>query len=294
MLSHVFVWSIFGIVANVLCVPQFTPYLKRLTVKESDGGSGFLVLDPIWNSENRKREWSMAIKLWWRGLGLFAFVSLISCWSVLSKEQKIDYIPSIVVFILTNIIRYQPWELDNTKVFYAAWIPFAIHCYGLFIAKLLRHKTWRVIGVIILFFSCLSAIRLYVLEMSTSTPMFEDDAVEFGKWVSENTPTDAIWLTDQWHSNPVLTMAGRQSYMGYGGWLLSHGLDYFGRDRDSNYMMEHPEDSDFFIKRNITYAVSYQKAFKNWANITSDNGWVKIYEYERFECWKYIPNSTQI
>jgi hypothetical protein len=44
----------------------------------------------------------------------------------LTSRQFVLYIPSLVVYGITNIIRYQPWELDNTKLFYAAWIPLAL------------------------------------------------------------------------------------------------------------------------------------------------------------------------
>ncbi|EAY18432.1 hypothetical protein TVAG_046360 [Trichomonas vaginalis G3] len=292
MLKHVYLWAIFGIVANVLAVPQFTPYLKRLETKKTDKGSGFIVLDPIWNSSGRKQDIFAPIRLWWRGLGIFSFITLISVWVYLNKCQYILYIPSFVVFLVTNVIRYQPWELDNSKVFYAAWIPLAIHAFGIFIAKLWRKSNWKLISVLFLFVACFSSFRFFFVAMKGKNPMFEEDSIEFGHWAAENTPVNSIWLTSQWHGNPVLTFAGRQSYMGYGGWLLSHGLDYFGRYAESDRMMRMPDNLDLFRKHNITYVVSHKGEFTGWRKVTRIPGWTKIYDNFNFECWKYTPDNV--
>lgn len=292
-MSHVYLWAIFGIVANVLAFPQFTPFMKRLSTKQSDKGSGFLLIDPIWNSSGRPKHWTTPIKLWWRGLGVFAFISLVGGWCVMNNRQLILYIPSFVVFLITNIIRYQPWEMDNSKVFYASWIPLGMHVYGLFIAKLLRKSHWRFFAITFIVVACFSSCRFFFIAMKGSNPIFEDDSVEFGHWAAENTPVDSIWLTSQWHGNPVLTFAGRQSYMGYGGWLLSHGLDYFGRNDMTGKMSREPENLEPFREYNITYVVSHHGEFSAFRNVLNEKGWTKIYNNNNFECWKYDPTTLQ-
>ena len=286
-LEHIKLWLTFALIANILAVPQFTPYLNRLSSK-INGKRSFVNLNPIWNSNEWPKKWYTPIILWWKSLGVFAFVSLISGLFVLSKKQLTIYLPSLVVFIITNFIRYQPWNLDNTKVFYASWIPIAIHVYALFMYRVFDHPKLIPIGFCLICTSTISAAFYTLKTLLTKSNMFEDDAIYFGNWLNENVPINTIFYTSQWHANPSLIFGGRKAYMGYGGWVTSHGLEFFQRNRIANVMKDNPKDISIFDKNNISYSCSHKNNFRNWKNITRDDNWVKIYDYFNFELWKRI------
>jgi len=50
--------------------------------------------------------------------------------------------------------------------------------------------------------------------------------------VEQRTPPDAVILTTGHHTDPLLTLAGRRTVMGYDGWLWSYGIDYRRRQAD--------------------------------------------------------------
>ena len=298
---HIKCWAVFAIVANIFALPQFYPYIDRLEGKSDMSEYGhslqdnsFISFKGIWGHNKKKVLWYTPILCWWRGLGVFAAITLVFGWVSLTREQIHLYTPSIVIFILTNIIRYQPWELDNTKVFYAGWIPIAIHVYGIYMAKVFRNRKLIPLGIILIIASIASAVRYTVLSWVSNYPIFKEDSISFGNWVSENTPIHAIFMTSSWHGHPVLTLAGRQGYMGYGGWLLSHGLDYFLRYDLSSKMQTYPYDLSRFDNLNVTYVVSRNREFPVWEEVFNQGGWTKIYEYDTYQCWKLSNMKYEI
>jgi len=282
--EYIKLWAIFGVVANALALPQFIPYMNRVKTKNDE----FVAFNPIWSKHNTGKKIYTPIVMWWRGLGVFGAVALVFGWATLSKEQIILYLPSIIVFVITNFIRYQPWELDNTKVFYAAWIPLALPVVGQFFAKLFKRPTTSIIALLLIFAGTASALRHFINAFSTKSDMFESDAVVFGDWISENTPIKSIFLTSNWHAHPVLTLAGRQGFMGYGGWVLSHGLDYWGRSASINDMTKNPDKITKFNNNNITYVVSRRKEFPIFEKIEVNDLWTLIYSNNDYKVWKRV------
>ena len=276
-------WFLFVLISNLMAFPQFYPFLNRIKKPNSD----FIQINPIWSKHNSKKGIFTPFILWWRGLGVFSAVSLIFGWAIIKKDQLLLYLPSIIVFLITNIIRYQPWELDNTKVFYAAWIPFALPVVGQYFSILFKRRTTSIIGLILLISGITSAFRYFLIAFNTKSAIFEYNSPIFGNWIAENTPLKSIFLTSNWHSHPVLTIAGRQGFMGYGGWLLSHGLDYYGRNSISKLMINNPDDFELFQEYNISYVVSRRKEFIVFEKISKfNNFWIKIFDNLEFSVWK--------
>ena len=287
-IKHIKLWAIFGIVANVLAVPQFTPFLERLKSKNEDNERSFIVFKPMWKQPEREQNFITPFRMWWRSLGVFAVISLVSGWLVLNKRQCIIYIPSIFVFLLTNFIWYQPWVLDNTKIFYAAWIPFALQVYAMFMAKLLRSKLMFLPAIVLLAASSCASIRYTYRSLVKQSVIYEDDAKGFSKWANENFPLDAIFLTTSWHCNPIMALCGRKTFMGYGGWVTTHGLDYVNRYTMQMRMSNDPNYMDLFNNFNISYVVAHKDEFPMFVSIKSNRNWIKIYDYDRFQVWKRV------
>jgi hypothetical protein len=279
-------WLIYGIVANVLAIPQLPPYFSRVTKSRSS----FLQFNPIWRTSQKKDLKYAPVILWWRGLGAFAAIALVFGWSCITKEQLTVWIPSLFVFVTTNLIRYQPWELDNTKLFYAAWIPVALPVVGQFLARLVTgsRRTWvrmltSALFVLLLVACCLSAFMSSIRSYFRRTNIFEKKSYRFGLWLAENSPVSSVVMYDGRTNNPAATVGGRQLWVGYGGWISSHGLDT-GRLAEQRRMYEHPEDTEMFRKNNISLVV----LLKSWGKTFGGPKWGLLYTDDLYEVYRLL------
>ncbi|KAH0788048.1 hypothetical protein GPJ56_008030 [Histomonas meleagridis] len=264
-------WALYAIVANVMAFPQLIPYVKRAS------GGEFLKLAPLWITRRVG-----ALQMWWNGLGVFFAIAVFFGFAVLDKTQIIQYLPSLMIFITTNIIQYQPWELDNTKVFYAGWIPIALPVVSLYLATLLRIRKTKIIGVILLLSSIASA-AIHSFDCLSSDPhIFESADINLGLWIAENTPVDAMFYTTNWHTNTVATIGGRQLFLGYLGWVSSHGINYYERERVFHMLKTNPNDVDAFKKYDISYVVSEKNEFSVIENNFDGNLWSKVYQDPKY------------
>ena len=285
-----YLWVAYAIIANAIAFPQLAPYFMRV----SNSRNNFLLLKPIWVGRADAHYIFIPIRLWWRGLGVFAAIALVFGWAGINEKQKIFYYPAVMVFILTNIIRYQPWELDNTKLFYAAWVPLAICVVSQYLTILITHpktKFAKVIGftlaVIFILASTISAFMSTVQSMFWNTRLYEYDEYKFGLWIAENTPPNAVFMLHMTSMNPVSAIAGRQLFIGYSGWVHSHGLDV-GRLKTENELMNDPENIANYKKYNISYvgvcAWCQYKSFKG----QNSKHWKLVFSSNKYKLYRLI------
>lgn len=283
-LSYIICWAIFGIVANVMAIPQIPVYLKRVESNRKE----FVSLNPIWMNKVEQFNIFAPIVCWWRGLGVFAAISLVFGWVTLTREQIILYTPSMVVFVITNLIRYQPWELDNTKLFYAAWIPMALGVVSQFYSHLLRYRKMVYVVAVLLFTGALaSGIHTLSCMFSESTLYAEED-FEFGEWLAENLPVNNMTVSSDAHNHMVSTIAGRNMFEGYGGWVASHGLEWYKNERMRDLMCHYPNATELFVKHNISYVLALNNEFPEFNNVSWSDTWKKVYEDETHEVWRFF------
>lgn len=269
-------WAVFGITANVMAFPQFLPYLNRLTTNDSS----FLRLDPIWKGQS-------PFRLWWYGLGVFAPIALVFGWIELDRRQLLLYIPSILVFLLANVIRYQPWELDNLKVFYAGWIPLALGVVSQYLVKLWDTATGSILSMALLLLSCFSGFLSTIINISSPAAIFDKTSDwQLGRWISENTDVTSVFLVNPTHMHPAATIAGRQLYMGYPGWVASHGLEYTNRQHQNSHlgMNSAPEG---FTSEHITYVISHDHFAPLFeTDVIPNPQWVKVFSNDIYHVWR--------
>jgi hypothetical protein len=212
-------YIILGIPALGIGIPQLLPFFGRVAQ------TNFVTLNPIW-ADDRITFW----RLWWRGLGVFWVVSIFLCWTVFDWRQAKLYFPSLLVFGISNWIHYQPWNLDNTKVFYNGWVPLAVAAFCTFISRIERNRFEAIIRTIIVATSMSSALLGFVKAMATNPRLFDPVAgVAIAHWAIKHTPPKSVWVTDTHHNHPIPMLAGRQILVGYRGWMPSHNLNDHNR-----------------------------------------------------------------
>ncbi|EAY08542.1 hypothetical protein TVAG_487690 [Trichomonas vaginalis G3] len=242
-------YFVLGIIAISVGVPQFLPYFKRVE------SNNFMKLMPIGQEIGQASQ----LKLWWYALGAFFVLSVVHVPISLDSEKLSYYIPSLFVFLLSNYLVYQPWALDNTKVFNAAYIPLACAGIAYYMVSLFRYKNFGKIISIVLFIFCIaSGLISVILCFQYSHKLWPGRGLEeytVARFIIKNTPYDSIWISDSDHRNPVVCLAGRQVFLGYRGWLASHNLPDQERMAIISHLERNPENTYAIDRLNVSYVI---------------------------------------
>jgi len=152
--------------------------------------------------------------------------------------------PFMLLFLIANVVIFQSWDWDNTKLF-AYWQLAAALLVGAWVVRWWRAGLWRAIAATVALASVLLSGGLVMLRQLPWTPAdanpgsftwaSHDDRVLAGE-VEARTPRTAVILTGGRPNDPLLTLAGRTAVMGYPGWLNSYGTDFGTRPDDVRAM----------------------------------------------------------
>ena len=160
------------------------------------------------------------------------------------KKARLFYLPFLLLFVIANFVKFQPWYFDNYKIF-IYWLALS--------AVMASLATLWVTDFNKRFFKTLATVLLAILILAstsfglvTHVAMVEDSYViwtqeetEIADWVRANTPPDSVFLTGSAHNHPIPSLSGRPRVMGYEGWLWSHGINWTminARKRDEKAM----------------------------------------------------------
>lgn len=157
--------------------------------------------------------------------GIFILTALLDKHIPLkTKKACLAWLP---LFIIPNLIVFQPWDYDNSKFFqwwYILSIPWAIYW-------LSRHpKKIIVVGFCLMIFSGSLDIWNSILINKNRLLMADKQAVALAEFIKNNTPKKSVFATANDHLNPITMLAGRKVVKGYSGWLWSYGLNYQSRE----------------------------------------------------------------
>jgi hypothetical protein len=176
--------------------------------------------------------------------------------------------------------------MDNIKVFYDAWMPIAAPVVAQYLLFLMQRRNLLISmsGLLLFLASILSGLFCTCAILTNSGVMFREHDLAFGNWVAENTPTDAVFVTDGTTSQPVATLAGRELFAGFIGWIDSHGLDWVGREVNKSYLLDHPEDRKAFERFGIRYVVEERPGFV--FHCEDSEAWELVFEADARRVWR--------
>lgn len=268
-------YSILAVTALIIGVPQILPFLSRMKT------SNFMQIKPLWKDDSG-RNYNF-FSFWIYALGVFFVLAIfgrIIFFKFLSSQQKEFYDPSLFIFIVANFIWYQPWNLDNTKVFNAGWIPLAVALISFILIFIWRRIKYvgPIISLTLFVFANLSGFIAISLAAKRPYPVWYNDSIQFSKWIIAASDPKSVWVTDTTHTNPVVALAGRQTLLGYLGWISSHGLDDRQRNLIIRKLSDDPENTYFVDQLNVSYVFvnNRNKEFKFNPSDNSKN-WRIIY-----------------
>jgi uncharacterized membrane protein len=150
-------------------------------------------------------------------------------------------IPLLVLFPIANVVVFQVWDWDNTKLF-VYWQLGAALLAASWITTWMRRLGWRSLGASLALLTLCGSGILAALSM---LPLVSQSN-QYGSFtwataadrrladqVVARTAENAVFLVgDDYVTVPVLTLAGRRAVVGYQGWVFSYGSDL--GDRQNN------------------------------------------------------------
>jgi len=154
-------------------------------------------------------------------------------------------LPFLAIFALCNLVVFQSWDWDNTKLFSYWWFAGGLLLGGI-VVRWWRSAGWRRPLGTAAFVSVIMTGAVVMLRFMPWTPAVDSNAGPFvwedaaaqslAAQVEQRTAPDSVILTLGVHTDPLLTLAGRRTVVGYTGWLWSYGIDYRRRQAEVGAM----------------------------------------------------------
>ena len=145
--------------------------------------------------------------------------------------------PAVVIFLLCELIVFQPNVYDNNKLLYISYAFFCIASASFVsdLAETIRSRALRAAALALLLVLCTNAAvftltREYVSGTgSCAIRLFSSADAEAARFIRSETDADSLFLTDSNHNNAVAALTGRSIFCGSPSYLFYHGLDYEDR-----------------------------------------------------------------
>ena len=239
-------WLFFIVPLVLLSLPQLA-WISQPVVKD------FFGFQAGWMHDNTGKNVFEIAFFWLKNLPLAVFLAPV-VFLFLEKKQRVFVIPFVLLFLLANVVRFQPQDWDNVKMIVFPFFFFTILA-AAGVYKLWNFKTGkdakrllRTALAVIVGFSILSGVLgvawLGFSEHSKATLFPKRDSA-VAEWVKENTPQKAVFITSGVSNHLVVSLAGRKSVMAFDGWAWSYGLEYWESKQASERMLKKPDCKDF-------------------------------------------------
>ena len=182
-----------------------------------------------WMVEPGQSVWAF----WWANFGLMGLVFVaLPVILVLRREWRgylVWYAPVAVILVVTNVYAFQPFEYDNLKLIYYAYLLSGLLVAFLAVEAYRASRATLVllvpVGLAIVAPGTLSLVHEFGLHDQFASPA----DVALADWVRADTKPGAVFLTTDRPNQPIATLGGRSIVMGYTGWLYNFSLPYDSR-----------------------------------------------------------------
>ena len=286
LLFYLFIYEIFS---WVIGLPLIIPFIRRTL--ETDN---FIKFNPFWNDNVYGKMTIPIIEIWWKSLGPFGYCALLFAWVAASKWQLIFWAGSSFVWLTTMFIQYQPWSMDNLKLLFAVWLPFAVPYvvqFYLFVWKK-GNKFMKIIIYILMVQNTLSSILCFHEELFLKLILVHQDDQNVGLWISENTPIESIFLSYSSRFNPASSLAGRQLYHGLINWVIQHGVSD-NRDEKTRELLTQKNNITLFKHEKISYILLNIYNDLEFHLSSNNNAWETIYNDHVYSIYKLKLSSPE-
>lgn len=197
---------------------------------------------------------------WLKNMGLeFVFMISGGLFLLLSKRHsaffKVIFFSLVILFLIANLIVFQPYDYDNSKFFLYTHLAVGS------VTSIMLYEIWKrkILGklasLLLIFLLTVSGVLAVLRESYTTWRIAQNSDLELATFIKNETPLNAVFLTSDSHNHPVTMLAGRTTLMGYRGWLWTHGINYRETEKDVVAMLRgYPVAPELITRYNVSYA----------------------------------------
>ena len=175
----------------------------------------------------------------------------------LRGEKMHIFLGAAAIFLLSNVIAFQPNLYDNNKLLYVWFMltdilvcDWLCQCLSRFRLPWLR----RGLAVILVFLGTFSGLLSIARETVSGYQLLSGEQAAAADFITEHTEPDALFLTSTYYTNPVSVLTGRSIVCGPGLYLYYHGVDYQPREQQVSLMYQGEEE---FLRPAEEFGVDY-------------------------------------
>jgi hypothetical protein len=209
----------------------------------------------------------------------------IDVWRTRFRMRQI-LLPAVAMFILCALVRFAPWDWDNTKLFFWAYMLMMVAIWEMFLSR--WHPLIRLPVLFLLFFSGIVSLvggllpdeeNGYSIGNQTEWTQVDDALKGFSP--------EAVFAVYPTYNHPAL-VAGHRVVLGFPGHLWSHGLDYRSEEALLNKVMAaEPGWEQLCPKLKIDYLFwgrfeqeHYPTSAHSWESypVAAQGDWGKVYD----------------
>ncbi|MBI2327302.1 hypothetical protein HYU92_03180 [Candidatus Curtissbacteria bacterium] len=214
---------------------------------------------------------------WLKNTFLTIPLAILGFWFV-KRDQKIFFIPAFVVFIIANLVIFQPWDWDNIKLLSWSFLFFVILT-GFLLAKLAQKGlVAKVTAGVIILISIASGSLSLELQLKNRYVLYDNWDIDLANWAKSNTNTRDVFIVEPTPVNPISGLAGRLVYIGYPGHLWVHGIDYGKREQEVNQILA----GNFSQIGNLEVPVKYIVIPVDKYNFEAPQQFKKVYQNQKY------------
>jgi hypothetical protein len=238
-------WLLGGFIGIVMSIPQI------LYLMPSEFSDEFSFLRPWlgWMMCTHHNDWYECDKnvrgidtnilwFWTKNFGIvfwswFITVLLFLLYKIRTNFKSIIphstiIIPSILLFVIPNLVLFQPWEFDNNKILYYWWILASI-CTIMLAKNLFSNRKVAIIAFTLIMVLSIFSGFVDVLSRVSKIKQnhygyYDSNDVKIAEWINKNTIPNARFLGGDFADQYIPMLTGRSIYLGYPGWLWPRGV----------------------------------------------------------------------
>lgn len=189
--------------------------------------ANFMRIDWGWRSDGSFLNW---LYMWFEIWGIIPFIAFLGGIFFANKKTKIFLFANLILFLIANVVVFQPTAWDNSKIFTYSYFAISMSA-SVVIGKLLANGGIinKIVSVILVIFFTFSGIleiaRLQQFEKHTFL-LNSNKEIAVAKKIAMLTEHKSVFATAPIHNHPINVWAGRTIYLGYGGWIENFGFSY--------------------------------------------------------------------
>jgi len=279
-----FKWLFFAFVVSVpVFFIWFVFYYKEI-------GGNFFIWNPGWVSDDIS--FFGFLKFWivnWGCIFPLLFLSFFKA----NFSEKFFAIMGFCIFLIANLIIFQPWSFDNLKLFTFAYLficfPIGSFLVNLWNKKEFYKKVFALFLFILLTFSGFLEISNLLISLNKKEIVWTREELSLSEEFKKISKPGDVVLTFDKHNNFISNLTGARILMGYRGWLWSYGIDYSKIESEIKSVYEGASNSFEIIRKyGIEYILvgEYEKKYFEVNELFLKNNFELILKTDNYEIFR--------